>query len=104
MSVFTWAHIPLKSLVKTYFGNLVYTGMTAVLFLYFGGSISVSALAFLGSGLILCCEITLAKNGKLVHLETHLSLLNFKFACLHMQGTLFNVSSWSLPFSLKPAK
>ena len=38
-----------------------------------------------------------------VHVKRHLSLLSFKFACLHIWSTLSNVSSWSFPCSLKPS-
>ena len=64
---------------------------------FFGGSMSVSAFSFCGLGCTPCLEITLTKNGTDVHLKRHLSLLSFKFTCLHICRTCHSVSSWSLP-------
>ena len=55
------------------------------------------------SCLMPCQEITSSKKGTFVHLKSQLYLLILKFACLHTWTTLFNVSFWSLPCSLKPA-
>ena len=32
-----------------------------------------------------------------MHLKWHLSLFSFRFTCLHICNTLYNVPSWSLP-------
>ena len=101
MSVFTMVCTLLQSLVRTYFSNSVYPEMTNS-FLGFGGDISVSTCTFLGSRFT-PCQIISPRNGKLVHLKRHLSLLSFKFAYLHILKTLSYVALWSLYCSSKPA-
>ena len=92
MLAFKVACILLWSLVKTYLGNLIYPEMAEALLLDFGGGISVRAWTFLASGHTPYCEITLPKNGMLVHLKRHLSLLSFKFTCLYTRvvGMMFH--------------
>ena len=92
---FVVAHMPLQLLVRSCLGNLLYLGMTAVLFSVFVGGMSESTLTSLESRLTPCHEIILPKNRILVHLKRHLSLLSFTFACLHTQSTFSNGSLWS---------
>ena len=54
-------------------------------------------------GLTLDHDITSQKNGMLVHLNRHLSLLNFRFVCLHILSALSSVASWLLPMSFNPS-
>ena len=64
---------------------------------------AVSAYTFLGSGFTLDHVIISLKNGMLVHLNRHLSLLSFILACLHILNMLLSVASWCLPMSLNPS-
>ena len=72
-------------------------------FLHLGSSMSISAFNFLGYGLEPSqCTIS-PKNGTLVHMKCHLTLLSLRLAFLHVFSTLSTVSWWSLPNSSKPS-
>ena len=77
--------------------------MLGVPFFVFGGGISISTFSFLGSGFTPCLDMISPKNGTDVHQKWHLSLLIFRFTCLHICSTLHSVSSWFLPSALYPA-
>ena len=72
---------------------------TTALFLGLCGGISSNACSFLWSRLIPCWRISSPKKGMLVHLTRHLSLLSFRFACLHILITSSNIALQSLPSS-----
>ena len=59
---------------------------------------SLSALsAFLGLASLHAWIWFHQKHGTDVHLKWHLSLLSFRFTCLHIYSTIHSVLSWSLP-------
>ena len=72
--------------------------LTVLPSLVFAGDISVSAYTFLGSGLMLCLEITSWKNGMLVHLKKKLVFVKFQVCLLVYPKNL--VKHWCLPCSL----
>ena len=75
--------------------------MLGFLFVFEGG-ISVSAFSFHGSACTPCLDMTSPKNWTNVHLIWHLSLLSFRFTCLHICSTLCSVLSCSLPSTSYP--
>ena len=64
---------------------------------------SVSAWNLFRSGLTPCHHIILPKKAILIHLNRCLSVLGFRFSCLHIHNTFSSILSWSLPYSSKPA-
>ena len=72
--------------------------ITAVLSLSLVGVVHKSLNSF-QSILTPCHDIISPKKGKRVHLYRQLSLLSFRFDCLHICSTFSSISSLSLPCS-----
>ena len=92
----------LSAVIGENLGSLAYIGMIAVP----SSSSMMACLLVLGVCLGLDSHLAVI----LSHwrrdtdiLNRHLSLLCFRFDCLHIHSTFSSVSSWSLPYSAKPS-
>ena len=72
--------------------------MTTIHFAYFDGGMSAITFNFLRSGPIPSYKMTYPKEGMLVHLQKHLSLVEFEVGFLHIFNT------WFICFIMFPAK